>query len=61
MSYTHLIKTELVFIEEYHFFGHSGRTIAKKIKRGHEAVYRVIRQLKKGFTAFDIYLRYQMQ
>lgn len=59
MSYIHLTKTELIFIEEYHFFGHSGRTIAKKIKRGHEAIYRVIRQIKKGFTALDIYLRYK--
>lgn len=59
MSYIHLTKTELVFIEKYHFFGHSGRTIAKKIKRGHEAIFRVIRQLKKGFIALDIFLRYK--
>jgi len=60
MSYTHLTKTELVFIEEYHYFGHSGRRIAKKLKRGHESIYRVIRQLKDGFTALDIYLQYKM-
>src|SRR5699024_9916235 len=59
MSYTHLTKTELVFIEEYHEFGLSGRKIAKKLKRGHEAIYRVIRQLKQGFTAIDIHLRYR--
>ena len=53
MSYTHLTKTELVFIEEYHEFGLSGRNIARKLKRGHEAIYRVIRQLKKGLTAMD--------
>src|SRR5699024_9578501 len=29
MSYTHLTKTELVFIEEYHAFGLSGRKIVK--------------------------------
>lgn len=54
MSYTHLTKTELIFIEEYHAFGLSGRKIAKKLKRGHESVYRIIRQLKKGLTAIDI-------
>ncbi len=59
MSYTHLTKTELVFIEEYHEFGLSGRKIANKLKRGHEAVYRVIRQLKEGLTAIDVYLQYQ--
>ncbi|GIP65361.1 hypothetical protein J32TS6_39160 [Virgibacillus pantothenticus] len=48
MSYTPLPKTELVFIEEYHEFGLSGRKIANKLRRGHEAVYRVIRQLKEG-------------
>ena len=36
MSYTHLTKTELVFIEEYHAFGLSGRKIAKILKRGQE-------------------------
>lgn len=59
MSYTHLTKTELVFIEEYHEFGLSGRNIARKLKRGHEAIYRVIRQLKKGLTAMDIHLQYR--
>lgn len=59
MSYTHLTKTELVFIEEYHEFGLSGRKIAEKLKRGHEAIYRVIRQLKQGFTAIEIHLKYQ--
>lgn len=59
MSYTHLTKTELVFIEEYHDFGLSGRKIAKKLKRGHEAIYRVIRQLKKGLKAIDIYRQYR--
>lgn len=58
MSYTHLTKTELVFIEEYHEFGLSGRKIANKLKRGHEAVYRVIRQLKEGLTVIDVYLQY---
>ena len=59
MSYTHLTKTELVFIEEYHEFGLSGRKIAKKLKRGHEAIYRVIRKLKKGLTAIDVHLEYK--
>lgn len=59
MSYTHLTKTELVFIEEYHEFGLLGRKIAKKLKRGHEAIYRVIRQLKKGLTAIDVHLEYK--
>src|SRR5699024_439965 len=59
MSYTHLTKTELVFIEEYHAFGLSGRKIAKKLKRGHETIYRVVRQLNKGFTAIDIDFQYQ--
>ena len=58
MSYTHLTKTELVFIEEYHEFGLKGRKIAARLGRGHEAVYRVIRQLKKGFTAIDVHLQY---
>jgi len=31
MSYTHLTKTELVFIEEYHEIGISGRKIAKNL------------------------------
>lgn len=59
MSYTHLTKTELIFIEEYHKFGHSGRKIAQNLKRGHETIYRIIRQLSKGFTALDIYLQYK--
>lgn len=59
MSYTHLTKTELIFIEEYHETGLSGRKIAGKLKRGHEAVYRVVRQLKRGLTAIEIYLQYQ--
>jgi|SRR5690625_764784 len=49
MSYTHLTKTELVFIEKYHEVDLSGRKIAKKTSRSHEAVYRVIRQLE-GYT-----------
>ncbi|MET3682903.1 IS30 family transposase [Alkalibacillus flavidus] len=59
MSYTHLTKTELVFIEEYHAFGLSGRKIAKKLKRGHESVYRIIRKLAEGMTAKEIHLQYQ--
>ncbi len=31
MSYTHLTKTELIFIEEYHLFGLSGHQIADKL------------------------------
>lgn len=59
MSYTHLTKTELVFIEEYHEIGLTGRKIAKKLTRGHETIYRVIRQLKKGLKAIDIYRQYK--
>src|SRR5699024_4626727 len=59
MSYTHLTKTELVFIEEYHAFSLTGRKIAKKLKRGHEAIYRVIRKLNTGLTAIEVYLEYQ--
>ena len=59
MSYTHLTKTELVFIEEYHEIGLSGRKIAKKLTRGHEAIYRVTRQLNKGLNAIDIYRQYK--
>src|SRR5699024_2253595 len=59
MSYTHLTKTELVFIEEYHAFGLSGRKIAKKLKRGHETIYRIVRQLNEGFTAIEIDFQYQ--
>src|SRR5690625_4296474 len=59
MSYTHLTKTELVFIEDYHGIGLSGRKIAKKLKRGHETIYRVIRQLKKGLNAIDVHLKYK--
>lgn len=39
MSYTHLTKIELVFIEEYHSIGHTGRKIARNLKRGHETIY----------------------
>lgn len=42
-------------IEEYHEIGLTGRNIAKKLTRGHETIYRVIRQLKKGLKAIDIY------
>src|SRR5699024_8517014 len=59
ISYTYLTKTELVFIEEYHELGHTGRKIAKKLQRGHETIYRVIRQLGQGMTAMDIFLQYQ--
>jgi|SRR5690625_3026895 len=60
MSYTHLTKTELVFIEEYHEIGLTGRKIAKKLTRSHEAIYRVISQLKKGLSAIDIYRQYKI-
>src|SRR5690625_4425417 len=59
MSYTHLTKTELIFIEEYHAIGLTGRKIAAKLKRGHEAIYRIIRKLNNNFTAIQIYLQYQ--
>lgn len=59
MSYTHLTKTELVFIEEYHAFGLTGRKIAEKLNRSHETIYRIIRKLKKGLTAIEVYLEYQ--
>lgn len=59
MSYTHLTKTELIFIEEYHAIGLKGRHIAKKLGRGHETIYRIIRQLKQGQTAIEIYLKYK--
>lgn len=58
MSYTHLTKTEIIFIEEYFTLGLKGRTIAKRLQRGHEAVYRIIRQLKAGKTAIEIYQEY---
>src|SRR5699024_2824932 len=59
MSYTHLTKTELIFIENYHAIGMKGRQIAKKLRRGHEAIYRVLRQLKVGKTAIEIYSQYK--
>src|SRR5690625_1352758 len=59
MSYTHLTKTELVFIEDYHGIGLSGRKLAKKLKRGHETIYRVIRQLKQGLNEIDVQLKYE--
>src|SRR5690625_4707998 len=59
MSYTHLTKTELIFIEEYYTIGFKGRQIAEKLQRGHESIYRVIRQLKEGKTAIDIYHQYK--
>ena len=46
-------------MEEYYSIGLKGRQIAEKLNRGHEAVYRVIRQLKDGKTAIDIYLNYK--
>lgn len=58
MSYTHLTKTEIIFIEEYFLIGLKGREIAKRLQRGHEAVYRIIRKLKAGKTAVEIYLAY---
>src|SRR5699024_11936282 len=59
MSYTHLTKTELIFIENYHAIGMKGRQIAEKLRRGHEAIYRVLRQLNAGKTAIDIYIQYK--
>jgi len=59
MSYTHLTKTELIFIEKYHAIGMKGRQIAEKLRRGHEAIYRVLRQLKAGKTAIEIYIQYK--
>src|SRR5699024_4173473 len=59
MSYTHLTKTDMEYIEDYHAIGLSGRKIAKKLKRGHETIYRVIRQLKKGLNAIDVHLKYK--
>jgi len=29
------------------------------MKRSHETIYRIVRQLNKGFTAIDIHLQYQ--
>lgn len=43
----------------YHAFGLKGRKIAEKLKRGHEEIYRVIRQLKLGLTAMHIHLQYR--
>jgi len=59
MSYTHLTKTELIFVEEYHATGLKGRKIAERLQRGHESIYQVIRQIKAGKTAIDIYLEYK--
>src|SRR5699024_4515752 len=59
MSYTHLTKTELIFIEEYHKLNLYDREIAEKLHLGHEAVYRVIRKLKKCSTAIDVYSQYK--
>lgn len=59
MSYTHLTKTELIFIKKYHAIGMKGRQIAENLRRGHEAIYRVIRQLKAGKTAIEIYIQYK--
>jgi len=39
--------------------GLKGRYIANKLKRGHEAIYRIIRKLKEGQTAIEIYLEYK--
>src|SRR5690625_3106468 len=59
MSYTHLTKTELIFIEKYFEVGLKGRQIAEKLQRGHESIYRVIRQLKEGKTVIEIYRQYK--
>src|SRR5699024_1088652 len=59
MSYTHLTKTELVFIEDYHGIDLSGRKLSKKLKPGHETIYRMIRQLKKDLNAIDVHLKYK--
>src|SRR5699024_61393 len=59
MSYTHLTKTDLVFIVDYHAIGLSGRKIAKKLKRGHDTIYRLIRLLKTRLNATDDHPKYK--
>src|SRR5690625_5037171 len=59
MSYTHLTKTELIFIEEYFSIGYKGHKIATKLGRGPETVYRIIRKIKQGKTAIEIYSEYK--
>src|SRR5690625_5674213 len=61
MSYTHLTKTELIFIEEYFSIGYKGHKIATKLGRGPETVYRIIRKIKQGKTAIEIYSEYKQK
>lgn len=46
-------------MEEYYKNGHKGHAISKRLKRGHEAIYHVIRQLKEGKTAIEVYFQYK--
>src|SRR5690625_6756666 len=59
MSYTHLTKTELIFIEEYFSIGYKGHKIATKLGRGPETVYRIIRKINQGKTAIEISSEYK--
>ncbi|MBC6310021.1 IS30 family transposase [Listeria sp. FSL L7-1582] len=59
MSYHHLTRNELIFIEEYTNSGFSARHIAQKLGRSKECIYRILRQLQAGLSAPAIFLQYQ--
>lgn len=61
MCYTHLIKEDLVLIEEYHECDISNRKNSERLKHGHETIYRIIRRLNKGLSAIEVYFEYQKQ
>jgi len=42
MSYIHLTKTKIIFIEDYHELDFSGHKIAHKLKPGFGTVYLII-------------------
>ena len=53
MTYTHLTPNELVIIEAYFHQEIPVAFVAKKLKRGRQAIYNVYHFLKQGKTALE--------
>lgn len=59
MTYTHLTPNELVIIEAYFHQETPVAFVAKKLKRGRQAIYNVYHFLKQGKTALEYLEQYK--
>lgn len=59
MTYTHLTTNELVMIEAYYQENKKVSDIAHYLGRSKQTIYKVIRFLKEGYSAYDYYEQYK--